>query len=66
VWSQCADIDKQTSNAWTNEDPSHDWVRSWIEAQAPLVPDSETQSQAMAVHKAIALASKGSDFKANV
>ncbi|RYO92487.1 hypothetical protein DL766_007900 [Monosporascus sp. MC13-8B] len=41
IWGQVGDIDKQSNVAWTDDDPSHEWVKAFIESQEPLVPDHE-------------------------
>lgn len=53
LWNQCQDIDKQTSNAWTNEDPSLDWVKTWIQSQPALVPDEDKSAVAKSVLSAM-------------
>jgi len=53
IWSQVDDLDKQTSVAWTEDDPTHAWVAAFIAAQEPLVPETETKSAALMMMSAI-------------
>lgn len=61
IWQQVEDIDKQSNVAWTDDDPSHAWVKTFIESQPPLEPDHETSAMAksMLVRMEVAAPEKG-------